>query len=205
MDEINKKSDELNRKSDELNRKLEEAIWCARSLFQRGKVSGSSANLSFLHNDHIYITGSGTCFGNLTKEDFSEVSMGGVHISGKKPSKELPLHQMYYLKDQGIKAVIHTHSFYSTLFACKERKDIEGSIIPEITPYLKMKVGNIGMVPYAKPGSKELFAHFKEKVDKYDAFLLSHHGPIVGGKSIMDAFYGLEELEDSCRIALSFE
>lgn len=37
------------------------------------KVLGSSANLSFLHNG--YITGSGICFGNLAKEDFSEVTI----------------------------------------------------------------------------------------------------------------------------------
>lgn len=190
---------------EELNKKLEEAIWCAKSLFNRSKVSGSSANLSFLHNGHIYITGSGTCFGNLTKEDFSEVTIDQEYVSGKKPSKELPLHQMYYLKDEGIKSVIHTHSFYSTLFACSDRNEVNESIIPENTPYLKMKVGTIGMVPYAKPGSKELFAYFKDVVDKYDGFLLSHHGPIVGGKTIMDAFYGLEELEDSCRIAISLE
>lgn len=190
---------------EELNKKLEEAIWCAKSLFNRNKVSGSSANLSFLHNGHIYITGSGTCFGNLTKEDFSEVTIDQEYVSGKKPSKELPLHQMYYLKDEKIKCVIHTHSFYSTLFACSDRNEVNGSIIPENTPYLRMKVGTIGMVPYAKPGSKELFSYFKDVVDKYDGFLLSHHGPIVGGKTIMDAFYGLEELEDSCRIEISLE
>jgi len=190
---------------DELSKKIEDPVWAARSLFERGKATGSSANLSFVHRGHIYITSSGTCFGRLTKEDFSQVTMDKEHITGKKPSKELPLHQMYYLKDKKIQAVVHTHSFYSTLFSCKNKGVVSGTVVPSYTPYLKMKVGTIGMVPYAEPGSEELFGYFKDTVDYYDAFLLANHGPIVGGKSIMDAFYGIEELEDSCRIALTLE
>lgn len=49
-----------------LEQKMNDAIWIAKELFDRGKATGSSANLSFLHDGHIYITGSGTCFGNLT-------------------------------------------------------------------------------------------------------------------------------------------
>ena len=45
----------------ELERKKEDAIWIAKTLFERGRATGSSANLSFLHEGHIYITGSGTC------------------------------------------------------------------------------------------------------------------------------------------------
>ena len=33
-----------------LKKKLEDAVWVAHSLFERGKTSGSSANMSFLHN-----------------------------------------------------------------------------------------------------------------------------------------------------------
>ena len=44
---------------------LKTAVWIAHSLFERGKATGSSANMSFKEKDHIYITGSGTCFGTL--------------------------------------------------------------------------------------------------------------------------------------------
>ena len=81
-----------------LEQKMNDAIWIAKELFDRGKATGSSANLSFLHDGHIYITGSGTCFGNLTTESFSEVSFQGQHLAGINPSKELPLHKLYYEK-----------------------------------------------------------------------------------------------------------
>lgn len=188
----------------ELTRKKEDAIWIGKMLFERGKATGSSANLSFLHEGHIYITGSGTCFGRLTENSFSKVTMDGTHVDGLKPSKELPLHKMYYEKSEQIQAVVHVHSFYATMYSFLKQDDVT-DIVPAYTPYLQMKVGTIGLVPYAKPGSPELFGHFKEAVSKSDGFILAQHGPVVGGKSLMDAFYGLEELEESCKIAWTLD
>ncbi len=185
---------------DELKQKIEEAIWIGKTLFDRGRATGSSANLSFLHEGNIYITGSGTCFGRLVPESFSKISMEGIYLDGKKPSKEWPLHKIYYEKSKAIQAVIHVHSYYATMYTFIEHKNVT-DIVPSYTPYLNMKVGTIGLVPYAKPGSEELFAHFRRAVDKSDAFLLAQHGPVVGGESLADAFYGLEELEESCHIA----
>ena len=55
-----------------------------------------------------------------------------------------------------------------------------------------MKVGTIGLVPYAKPGSNELFGYFEKAAPFSDAFILAHHGPVVGGTSLMETFFGLE-------------
>lgn len=64
-----------------------------------------------------------------------------------------------------------------------------------------MKLGTVGLVPYGKPGSEELFPAFRQCVSGSDGFLLENHGPIVGGKNLLDAFYCLEELEESARMA----
>ena len=55
----------------EVLKKLEDAIWVGNAVFMRDKTAGSSANMSFRYGDHIYITGSGTCFGRLQPDDFS--------------------------------------------------------------------------------------------------------------------------------------
>ena len=39
----------------ELKQKLEDAVWAAHSLFERGKTSGSSANMSFAHDGKISV------------------------------------------------------------------------------------------------------------------------------------------------------
>lgn len=180
--------------------KLEQAVWIAQSLFNRGKATGSSANLSFKDGDKIYITGSGTSFGTLEQSQFAIVDLNGTHLDGIAASKELPLHLIYYNKSEKIQAVIHTHSIYSTLWSCASHQNTV-DCMPKYTPYLKMKLGTIGLIPYASPGSAELFEHFKSAIDKSDGFLLANHGPLVGAKSLMDAFFALEELEESARVA----
>jgi ribulose-5-phosphate 4-epimerase/fuculose-1-phosphate aldolase len=187
----------------EVSLTLEQAIWVGKSLFDRGKTAGSSANMSFYHENSIYITGSGTCFGNLKPESFSEVDLSGIHKNGPGPSKELPLHLSLYQKKDTVKAVIHTHSYYSVAWSCLPHAHPADSI-PSYTPYLKMRLGTVGLVPYAKPGSRELFDLFAQHVDLSDGYLLAHHGPVVGSGDILSAFYALEELEESARLAWDF-
>ena len=185
---------------EELKRKLTTALWIAGSLFERGHVTGSTANLSFRHNDIVYITGSGSCFGALTETSFAAVAPDAASAGTVRPSKELPLHEILYAKNSSIQAVIHTHSFHSTLWSCLRHENTV-DIVPNYTPYLKMKVGTIGLVPYAKPGSRELFELFAARAGLSEGFLLQNHGLIVGGANLMEAFYAAEELEESAKIA----
>lgn len=183
-----------------LEEKFNAALWVAHSLFKRNKTAGSSANMSFLHKNNLYITASGSCFGTLKKDDFAVISMDGSPISEKKPSKEWPLHLALFQKSPHIGAVIHTHSTYSVLWSFIPDLP-EQDCIPDHTPYLKMKLGTIGLIPYKKPGSEELFQAFRERIHDSDGYLLKQHGPVVPGTTIMEAFYNLEELEESARIA----
>lgn len=183
-----------------LDEKFDCACWVAHKLFDRQMGPGTTGNLSFRHDGKIYITASGTCFGKLTISDFSVYDMEKKETSGPKPSKELPLHCIAYEADSEVNAVIHVHSEYAVLWSCLNNEN-EKDCIPDYTPYLKMKVGRVGLVPYANPGSEELFENFKKNVTNSDAWILKNHGPVVGAKSIMDAFAGLEELEYACKIA----
>ena len=183
-----------------LNEKLELACWIARHFFDRGMGPGTTGNLSFAHEGKMYITGGGTCFGRLQPKQFAQVDMDGSVLNTVKPSKEWPLHLDVYQHFADNGAVIHIHSTYATLWSCIPHEN-EDDCIPQYTPYLKMKLGTVGLVPYAKPGSEELFKSFRARLDASDGWLLKNHGLVVGGKSLMDAFAAAEELEESCRIA----
>ena len=172
-----------------LEEKLDLACKIAKSCFDRGLGSGMTGNLSFMHKGYIFITAGGTCFGFLTRKDFAAVAYEAAEDNGDarleaddvncstdpfeaeiitdalslKPSKELPLHKTVYdgLWNEGIRegAVIHTHSTYSVLWSCVHGLD-PGNCVPDHTPYLRMKMGSCGLIPYEKPGSKELFDAF---------------------------------------------
>lgn len=186
-----------------LEEKKHQAVWIAHSLFERGKTSGTTANLSFREGELLWVTRSGSCFGTLTEEDLIPVRLNDglpLHPEGPKPSKELPLHQMLYQNDPDIEAVLHTHSpsavLWSCLSCCRGR-----DVLPHLTPYLQMKLGAVAAVPYAAPGSPELFAQMRAALGPERGYLLSHHGPIVGGKSLMNAFEAMEELEQTAWLA----
>lgn len=183
-----------------LAEKLELACWIAKSYFDRGMGSGTFGNMSFCHDGKVCITGSGTCFGRLQPEDFSCMDMQGNLISGKKPSKEWPLHLAVYQHDPVCGAVIHIHSTYSVLWSCLEHENAN-DCIPDYTPYLRMKLGSVSLVDYAQPGSEELMNAFRRKLGASNGWLLRNHGLIAPGKTLMDAFAASEELEESCHIA----
>lgn len=187
-----------------LTQLFDRALWVAHTLFKRNKVSGSSGNLSFRFGECIYLTGGGTCFGTLKREDFAVLDQTFRHVSGPKPSKEGPLHCMLYQKNKDVQAVLHTHSFYSTLWSCLEN-EFSSDCIPSYTPYLRMKLGNIVRVPYELPGSEALFQRFEQSLTDTKGYLLANHGPVVGAGSMEEAFYALEELEESAKIAWFLE
>lgn len=179
---------------------INDAVWIGETLFRRGKISGSTANISFLWEGTMYITASGTCMGRLTEYDFAAVTLEGRHLEGPKPSKEAGLHLRLYRAHKDVRAVIHAHSFYATLWSCLQEEK-KRNVIPIYTPYLQMRLGDVGLVDYAPPGSVELFEAFERALDDRRGYLLKNHGPIVGDASLMEAFYALEELEESARIA----
>ena len=152
------------------------------------------------HDGRMYISQSGSCFGTLKEDEFAVMDMNGECLSSSKPSKEWPLHLKVYQKKPGTGAVLHTHGTYGVLWSFVPAED-ETDAIPDHTPYLKMKLGKVGVIPYEKPGSQALFDAFGQRVMDSDGYLLKQHGAVVPGKNLMDAFYCLEELEESARIA----
>ena len=204
---------------DTLNDKLKFACSIAKSCFDRNMGSGTTGNLSFKHNGYLFITAGGTCFGFLTPDDFAAVPVDEntsldaftdtekeyvKEAKTRKPSKELKLHRLVYdrLARDGIDggAVIHLHSTYFVLWSCIPGLNPE-DCVPEITPYLGMKMGPCGLIPYEKPGSEELFSTFERLAGDHYGWILSHHGLLTGGKDLMEAFGRSEELEETCKVA----
>ncbi|MGF6947932.1 L-ribulose-5-phosphate 4-epimerase [Neobacillus sp. B4I6] len=158
-----------------------------------GNISAKTAENSFL------ITASGTYLGDLDVEDFAECSIeSGKSInSGRKPSKEVPMHLAIYETRPEIGAVLHASPLYSTLIA-SSNIDIPSAWFVESMYYLE----KIERVPYANPGSMELGDLVREKAKKANILLLENHGVLVYDTSLKEAKMALQTLEMACRMLL---
>ncbi|WP_409075803.1 aldolase [Pantoea sp. C3] len=177
-----------------------EMVKLGASFFQRGYATGSAGNLSLLLEDgNLLATPTGSCLGELDGNRLSKVTLEGEWISGDKPSKEIAFHRALYLNNPDCKAVVHLHSHYLTALSCLQGLDSENCIRP-FTPYVVMRVGDVPVVPYYKPGDQRLADDLAQLAGKYRAFLLANHGPVVVGKSLREAADNTEELEETARL-----
>ena len=65
-----------------------------------------------------------------------------------------------------------------------------------------MKIGTLPLIPYFPPGDLDLAKAVREMASDHHALLLANHGPVVAGKSLEDAVYAMEELEETAKLFL---
>ena len=176
----------------------------AKSIFDRGLTSGASANMSIRIPEGWVMTPTNTCFGFLNEEELSVVAHDGTLLKGEPPSKEFRLHKAIYDKRPNDTCIIHLHSTYATALSCLPCEDIY-NCVPCYTPYLTMRLGSIALVPYFAPGNNDLADAVGLVADKHPGIIMANHGPIVSAPDVEKCVYGMEELEESCKIALLLE
>ena len=173
----------------------------AKSLFDRGLSIGSSGNISARIDDGWLMTPTGSSMGNLNPNKISKIDSDGNLISGDKPTKESFLHIAMYDERPKTGAVVHLHSTHSVAVSCLS--DINPkNVLPPITAYYVMKIGQLPLVPYFPPGDINLAKAVREMASSHHAVLLANHGPVVAGKTLEDAVYAMEELEETARLFL---
>ena len=173
----------------------------AKSLFDRGLTIGSSGNISVRLADGWLMTPTGSSMGNLDPNEISKLDLNGNLISGKSPTKESFLHIAMYDERPDSGAVVHLHSTHSVAVSCLAGID-KKNVLPPITAYYVMKIGKLPLVPYFPPGDINLAKAVKEMASNHHAVLLANHGPVVAGKTLEDAVYAIEELEETARLFL---
>ena len=173
----------------------------AKSIFDRGLTFGSSGNISVRMEDGWLMTPTGSTMGNIDPARISKLDKDGQHISGDKPTKETFLHVAMYEERPATGAVVHLHSPHSVAVSCLADID-PTNVLPPITAYYVMKIGKLPLVPYFPPGDLDLAKAVREMASDHHAVLLANHGPVVAGKSLEDAVYATEELEETARLFL---
>lgn len=179
-----------------------EMVALARSLFERGYATGGAGNLSVRLEDGGYLaTPTGSSLGRLCAERLSRLDADGSWIDGDKPSKEVAFHLAIYRQRPASQAIVHLHSLHLTALSCLEGLDARNVLRP-FTPYYVMRIGELPLIPYIRPGDPRIASALAEQARTHHAFLLANHGPVVAGSSLVEAVNNMEELEETARLAL---
>ena len=173
----------------------------AKSIFDRGLTFGSSGNISVRLEEGWLMTPTGSTMGEIDPARISKLDGQGNHLSGDLPTKETFLHIAMYEERPPTGAVVHLHSTYSVAVSCLGDID-PNNVLPPITAYYVMKIGKLPLIPYFPPGDLDLARAVREMASDHHAVLLANHGPVVAGKSLRDAVYATEELEETAKLFL---
>lgn len=171
----------------------EELIEFSNRLSVRGLIRGSSGNISArLAPDQILITPTQLPKGYLRKSDIVMIDHRGKRTHGNHPpSMDTELHLAVYRARPDAQAVIHAHPVITTAFSIVG-KTIKKGLLPEFD-YLFPK--GVPIVPYHPQAANDLSAICGDYIAKNDVIILSHHGTLAVGHSLMMAWMLTEHLE----------
>jgi ribulose-5-phosphate 4-epimerase/fuculose-1-phosphate aldolase len=174
----------------------------ARSLFERGLTPGSSGNISVrLADGGWLVTPTNASLGFLDPARLSLLDADARLVAGDAPTKEIPLHRALYDSRAKAGAIVHLHSTHSVAVSMLPEIDPR-AVLPPLTAYYLMRVGNTALVPYYRPGDPAVADAIRGLAGRYAAVLLANHGPVVAGDTLEAAVFATEELEETARLYL---
>ena len=188
--------------SDALQKAKEEVLWGCRLMVERGYLLGTVGNLSARADgtDLVVITPTSLPYDTMTEEDLVVVNLNGEIVSGKhQPSIECSMHLGVYWARPELRALVHTHSKYATTVSLIKELDIMPAIDTEQSLYLG---GDINIVPFAFPGSKELAEYVKDGIGTTAGLLMANHGALGVGISMKDAVIASDIIERNSEMYL---
>ena len=170
-------------------------------LLDENLVQGTWGNIAVrLDAKFMLATPSGIDYVMLQPEQMAKVDMQSLEWTGtNKATSEKGIHAILLSKGDGVNASIHTHPFYGCILAAMNKampvpekyQDILGKEIPCAKPAL--------------PGTNGLVKNVAAAIGDAPACFMAHHGVIVRGKDLDDAFAICRALEDACRDYLTQE
>jgi ribulose-5-phosphate 4-epimerase/fuculose-1-phosphate aldolase len=174
----------------------------ARSMFERGLTHGSSGNISArLEDGGLLMTPTDASLGFLDPARLARFDASGRLLDGDKPTKEALLHRALYETREGAGAVVHLHSTHAVAVSMLPEIDA-ASVLPPLTPYYVMRVGDTALLPYHRPGDPAVADAIRGLAGRHASVLLANHGPVVAGQSLAAAVNAIEELEETAKLYL---
>ncbi len=173
-------------------------ISSGKKLIHEGFTVETWGNISVRGEDGlVYITPSGMDYDTCTVEDVVVMNLEGAIVSGTRvPSIEKGLHLAVYRARPEVKAIVHTHPIFSTVFSAM------GENIPLVIDEAAQALGGeVKTAPYALPGTEALAQNCVTALGtESNACLLQSHGAVCVGASMKQAFKVARVLEMTAEV-----
>lgn len=178
---------------------IERFIEAAHRVGQERLQLCSSGNLSWrVNKDLALVSGTGSWLPRIAKENVAICNIStGMRVDGPKPSMESVFHLGVLRQRKDMNVVLHFQSEFATIVSCMKNKPKSFNVVAEVPCYCGKEVA---VIPYYRPGSKELADAVTHALTHHDCVLMSKHGQAVCGKDFDDAFQKAVFLELACSI-----
>ncbi len=177
----------------------EQVVHVGLEALARGVVHGTAGNMSLRdpETNLVVISPSGIPYPEVTAADVVVVDLDGRVVDGaRKPSSETPLHTMVHRERPHARAIVHTHSHYSTVVGCIR------SELPAILTEVALVVGpTVPVTRYGLTGTDDFGRSVIEVLDEgRQAVILKNHGLICFGSSFPEALGVAEIVEEAAKV-----
>jgi len=175
----------------------QELIYWAKKLNDKGFITARSGNISKrIDEGKVLITSHDSYLGELAVEEVVVLDLAGNLIEGRKePTSEKAMHLAIYNKFKDVKAVVHSHSPFTTAFF---------NYFSELDVFsfeAKFYLGKVPVVEQFTPTVIEVDPVISA-LEQNNVVVLKNHGVISIGKSFKEAFSLIELLEEQSRVGL---
>ena len=180
------------------NEQIEKFISEAHRVGDAGLTICSSGNISWRVGDEVLLSGTGSWVPSLSKEKVAVCKLEtGEVLNGVKPTMENGFHLGVLRERPDVNVVLHFQSPYATAVACMKELPNDYNVTAEVPCHVG---SSIPVVPYYRPGSKELADAVIAAMKEHNSVLLRKHGQVVCGKNFDEAFERAMFFEMACRI-----
>jgi L-ribulose-5-phosphate 4-epimerase len=166
---------------------------------RRGIVHGTAGNFSIRDRESglIAISPSGIPYPKTTPADVVVVDDDANVVDGhRKPSSETPMHTMIMKAHPEVRAIVHTHSHYSTVVGT-----IRDFLPPILTEVCCVVGERVPVTRYGLTALPDIGQSVQEAMDgESRAVLMRNHGLIAFGDTLDEAMAISEIVEESAKV-----
>ena len=167
-----------------------------KKLYEKNLIAGSDGNISEKSKSKIIITPSQVNKSEIKLKDLCLINNKAQNLKGKASSEKY-MHLAIYKYQKKAKAIVHAHPPSAIALSLARP---HWKFLPQALPEIVIALGHVPFVPYVQPGTKQMGESLKNFVKTSKALILSHHGAVVWGENLEEAFLIMEQLEHSCKI-----